>query len=269
MRSRGPLLPFLLLTFVSLLAGACSAAEPGPIAADRAVDDEDPGWDAGQAIERTVLIEGALEDGLGRTAASCMIDTTLAAGPFELSDLEGVDFSARTGSGAERDLAGALADALTECGPSLREHLEEDIPGALAIPGTHAVEAECVTNAYVDAWRDVYRDRFSDRVVSDEKPVALDVSDRVVGIVAGCDAGGAVVLGASNDGNLDTFALSTLEWECLETRITPAEFMPAFPFPAEPGDALSRMGSGILPDVVFCEAWVSGGDVPDGVPTDE
>ena len=94
------------------------------------------------------------------------------------------------------------------------------------------------------------------------------MSDRVVGIIAGCDAGGAVVLGASNDGNIDTFALSTLEWECLDSRITPDEFMAAFPFPEEPGDALDRMGSGVLPDVVFCEAWVSGGDVPDGLPAD-
>jgi hypothetical protein len=269
MRSRGLFLPFLVLAVVALLAGACSSTEPGPVAADRAVGDESPDWDAGQAIVRTVMIEAALEDGLGRTAAGCMIDATLAAGDFELSDLEGIDFSAQTGSGADRDLAVALADALIDCGPSLRDHLAEDIPGALAIPGTHAVEAECVTNAYVAAWRDAYTERFSDRAVADEEPVALDVSDRVVGIVAGCDAGGAVVLGASNDGNLDTFALSTLEWECLETRITAAEFMPAFPFPEEPGDALDRMGNGVTPDVVFCEAWVSGGDVPDGLPADE
>lgn len=269
MSSRGLFLPSLLLTLVSLLAGACSGAEPGPVAADRAVGDEDPDWDAEQAIVRTVLMEGALEDGLGRTAAGCMIDTTLAEGDFDLSDLEGVDFSAQTGSGVDGNLASALADALIECGQSLRDHLEKDIPGSLAIPGTHAVEAECVTNAYVDAWRSAYAERFSDRVIAEEDPVALDVSDRVVGIVAGCDAGGAVVLGASSDGNLDTFALSTLEWECLETRVTPADFMPAFPFPTEPGDALSRMGSGILPDVAFCEAWVSGDDVPDGLQTDE
>ncbi|MEZ5245322.1 MAG: hypothetical protein R2707_09515 [Acidimicrobiales bacterium] len=269
MRSRGLLLPIVLLTLVALLAGACSDAEPGQVAADRAVGDEDPGWDAEQAILRTVLIEGALEDGFGRTAAGCMIDTTLAAGDFQLSDLDGVDLSAKTASGVDRDLAIALADALIECGPSLRDRLGADIPGALAIPGTHAVEAECVANAYVDAWHDAYTDRFSDRVVADEEPVELDVSDRVVGIVAGCDAGGAVVLGASNDGNLDTFALSTLEWECLEARITPAEFMPAFPFPDEPGDALGRMGGGVVPDVVFCEAWVSGGDVPDGLQSDE
>ena len=163
----------------------------------------------------------------------------------------------------------ALADALIECGPSLRDHLAADIPGALAIPGTHAVEAECVTNAYVDAWRDVYTDRFGDRSWPTRNRPLPDVQDRIVGIVAGCDAGGAVVLGASNDGNLDTFALSTLEWECLEARISPAEFMPAFPFPEEPGDALGRMGSGVLPDVTFCEAWVSGEDVPDGISTDQ
>ena len=269
MRSRGlsPLL--LLLAVVSLSAGACSDAEPAQEAADRAVGAEDPGWDAEQAILRTVLIEGALEDGFGRTAAGCMIDTTLAAGDFTLADLEGVDLSASTGSGLDRDLSIALADALIECGPSLRDRLAEDIPGALAIPGTHAMQAECVTNAYVDAWHDAYADRFSDRFVADEESVALDVSDRVVDIVAGCDAGGAVVLGASNDGNLDTFALSTLEWECLESRVAPDDFMAAFPFPEEPGDALDRMGGGVLDDVAFCEAWVSGGDVPDGLPADE
>lgn len=269
MRSRGLFLPILLLAAVSLPAAACSDAGSAEDAADRAVGPEDPGWDAEQAIRRTILIEGALDAGFGRTAAGCLIDTTLASGDSTLADLEGVDFSASTGSGVDRELATALADALIECGPSLRDRLAEDIPGALAIPGTHAVEAECVTNAYVDAWHDAYADRFSDRVIADEEPTELDVSDRVVDIVAGCDAGGAVVLGASNDGNVDTFALSTLEWECLDSRITPDEFMAAFPFPDEPGDALGRMGSGVLPDVVFCEAWVSGGDVPDGLPTDE
>lgn len=259
----------LLLAVVSLLAGACSGAEPARVAADRAVGAEDPGWDAEQAIRRTVLIEDALDDGFDRTAAVCLIDTTLAAGDFTLADLEGVDFSASTGSGVGRDMSIALADALIECGSNLRDRLAEDIPGAIAIPGTHAVEAECVTNAYVDAWHDTYAARFSDRVVADEEPIEPDVSDRVVGIVADCEAGGAVVLGASNDGNVDTFALSTLEWECLDSRITPDEFMPAFPFPDEPGDALGRMGSGVLPDVEFCEAWVSGGDGTDGLAADE
>lgn len=261
MRSRGLFLPFILL---ALLAGACSASESSQPAADRAVGDDDPNWDAEQAILRTVLIENAMENGLGRTAAGCMIDTTLAAGDYTLEDLEGVDFTARTGSGVGKDLAGVLANSLIECGPSLRASLEDDIPGALQIPGTHALEAECVTNAYVDAWIDEYTDRFNDPLITDEEPVAPDVADRVVGIIAGCDAGGAVVLGASNDGNLDTFALSTLEWECLEARTTPDDFMPAFPFPEEPGDALGRMGSGVLADVAFCEAWVSGEDVPDG-----
>lgn len=268
MRSRGPTLSLVLISLFSLVAAACGSGDSAPAAADRAVGEADPDWDAEQAILRTVLIEGALEDGLGRTASGCMIDTTLAAGDFELADLEGVDFTAHTGSGADRDLANALADALIECGPSLRDRLDEDIPGALAIPGTHSVEAGCVTNAYVDAWRDAYLDRFRGRVVADEEPTTPDVDDRVVGIVAGCDAGGAVILGASNDGNLDTFALSTLEWECLEARISAAEFMPAFPFPDEPDDALARMGSGVRSDVAFCEAWVSGEDVPDGGATE-
>ena len=266
MRSRGLILSLLLLALVGV---SCSGSEPDRQAADRAVGDDGPNWDSEQAIVRTVLIEGAMESGLGRTSAACMIDTTISSGDFLLTDLEGVDLTAETGSGVDRDLATALADALVECGPSLRTYLADDIPGALAIPGTHSVEAECVTNAYVDAWRDVYTDRFRDRVIADETPSAPEVSDRIVGIVAGCDAGGAVILGASNDGHLDTFALSTLEWECLEARISPSEFMPAFPFPEEPGDALGRMGSGVLPDVTFCEAWVSGEDVPDGLSTDE
>lgn len=261
MRSRGLILSLLL---AALFAGSCSLSESGVPAADRAVGDNDADWDAEQAILRTVVVEAALEDGLDRTAAGCVVDSALAAGDFTLADLDDIDLSARTGSGVGDDLADVLADALIACGPSLRDHLAEDIPGALAIPGTHSVEAECVTNAYVDAWREAYARRFGDRVIADEDPVAPEVVDRVVGIIAGCDAGGAVILGASNDGNLDTFALSTLEWECLEARITPAEFMPAFPFPDEPGDALARMGSSVDADVAFCEAWVSGEDVPDG-----
>jgi len=266
MRSRRLILPFVL---IALLATACSSAEPAPPAADRAVGEDSATWDVEQAILRTVLIEDALADGLGRSAASCMIDTTLAATELELSDLEDIDLSAHTGSGLSRDLAAVLADSLVDCGPSLRAALIIDIPGALAIPGTHAVEAECVTNAYVDAWRDTYTDRFRDRRVAGEEPEAPNVDDRIVGIVAGCDAGGAVILGASNEGHLDTHALGTLEWECLEARITADEFMPAFPFPEEPGNALGRLGSGVRPDVAFCEAWVSGEDVPNGADADE
>jgi len=265
MRSRGLFLPFLLLTLLALVASSCSGSEAGPAAADRAVGEDSPTWDVDQAILRTEIIESALGDGLGRTAAGCMIDTTLASDEFALAALEGVDLSARTGSNVDNDLAAALADSLIECGPSLRAFLEADIPGALMVPGTHAVEAECVTNAYVEAWRDVYTDRYSDRVITDEEPMAPDVDDRIVGIVAGCDAGGAIILGASNQGHLDTHALSTLEWECLEARIGSDDFMPAYPFPDEPGNALGRLGSGILADVTFCEAWVSGEDVPDGL----
>ncbi len=264
MRSRGLILSLTLLTLLALVGSACSGAEPGPAAVDRAVDEDDPNWDVEQAILRTVLIEANLDKGLGRSAASCMVDAALDGDVYTLAELEGVDLTARTGSGLGGDLADTLAGALIDCGPSLREHLASDIPGALAIPGTHSVEAECVTNAYVEAWRDVYTDRFQDRVVADEEPATLEVTDRVIGIIAGCDAAGAVILGASNDGDLDTFALSTLEWECLETRISPEQFLPAFPFPDEPGDALARMGSGVRSDVAFCEAWVSGDDVPDG-----
>ncbi|MEQ8841208.1 MAG: hypothetical protein RIB98_09515 [Acidimicrobiales bacterium] len=261
MRSRGLILALLVL---ALFGTACGGADPAPPAADRAVGENDPNWDVEQAILRTVLIEANMQDGLSRDAAGCMVDAVTAEDAFTLAELEGVDMTARVGSGVSSDLAAALADALVDCGPSLRDHLETDIPGALAIPGTHSVEADCVTNAYVEAWREAYAARFQSRVDTDEEPVAPDVSDRVVGIIAGCDAGGAVILGASNDGDLDTFALSTLEWECLDSRITPDEFLPAFPFPDEPGDALDRMGGGVLADVAFCEAWVSGDDVPDG-----
>jgi len=228
------------------------------------VGDDSPTWDVDQAILRTEIIESGLDDGLGRTASGCMIDTTLDSEDFALEDLEGINLTAQTGSGARSTLAATLADALIDCGPSLRAFLKADIPGALAVPGTHAVEAECLTNAYVEAWRDEYTDRFGDRVIADEEPVPPEVDDQIVGIIAGCDAGGAVILGASNLGHLDTHALSTLEWECLEARIGADDFLPAFPFPEEPGDALGRLGSRVLPDVTFCEAWVSGEDVPDG-----
>ena len=96
MRSRGLILSFVIL---ALVAGSCSGSEPDEAAADRAVGDDnpdvDPNWDAEQAILRTVLIESGMEDGLGRTASSCMIDTTLAAGDFALEDLEGVDLTAQ------------------------------------------------------------------------------------------------------------------------------------------------------------------------------
>lgn len=267
MRSRKTLLSFALL-LVALLATSCFGSDPEPPAIDRSVDDGADERDRDLAIQRTVLVETAMDNGLGRTAAGCTIDTTLEAGDVALDDLDGVDLSARTHSGVDDDLAALLADALVDCGPSLRDRLAVDIPGALHIPATHAAESECVTNAYVDAWRDAYTDRFTGRPVDDEEPSDPDVSEHVVGIVAGCRAGGAVVIGASNAGNLDTFALNTLEWECLDARIDPDDFMPAFPFPEEPGDALDRMGDAVLPDVAYCTAWVRGED-PDAAESSE
>lgn len=242
-----------LVTLLALLATACGGSDPAP-AADRNVDATDGGvedWERDLAIQRTIVIETALDDGLTRAEAACMVDTTLAAGDWTLDDLDGIDLSAQTSSDASAALASDLADALIDCGPALDPHLAEDIPGALSIPGTHVAEYDCVVAAYVDAWRAEYRDRFDGGAI--EEPTAIDVSDRGVDIVAGCDAGGAVILGASNDGHDDTFALNTLGWECLVDRLEPDQFMAAFPFPDEPGNALERLGDGILADAAYCE----------------
>lgn len=271
MRSRGSLPSFafsFVLLAVALLASSCFGSDPEPPAIDRSVDDGADERDRDLAIQRTVLVETAMDNGLGRAAAGCTIDATLEGDDVTLDDLEGVDLSARTRSGVDDELAARLADALVDCGPSLRDRLSADLPGALHIPATHAAESECVTNAYVDAWREAYAERFGARPVEGEEPADPDVSDHVVGIVAGCRAGGAVVIGASNAGNLDTFALSTLEWECLDARIDPDDFLPAFPFPDESGDALDRMGSSVLADVSYCTAWVRGED-PDAAESPE
>lgn len=247
-----------LIVLLALVAASCGGGDSAP-GADRSVNGEDADWERDQAIQRTILIEGGMEAGLKRSQASCLINTTLDSGDWTLEDLDGIDLSALTSSNASRDLAATLAEALVDCGPKLDKALEVDIPGALAIPGTHVVEYDCVVAAYTDAWHDAYVDRFDGGSI--DEPTEIDVSDRVVDIVAGCDAGGAVILGASNDGHLDTHALNTLGWECLVNRLEPDRFMPAFPFPEEPGDALDRLGSSVLADATYCEEFSSPGGV--------
>lgn len=242
-----------LVIVLAVVAASCGASDPGP-AADRSVD---RGWEREQAIQRTVFVEGGMEAGLERSQAACVVDTTIAAGDWTLDDLDGVDLSAQTSSGVGRDLAVALADALVDCSPDLSSALGTDIPGALSIPESHTAERACVVAAYEAARHDAYVERFDGGAV--DEPTPIDVSDRTVDIVAGCDAGGAVILGASNDGHLDTHALNTLGWECLVGRLDPDRFMAAFPFPDEPGDTLDRLGSGILADVAYCEEFASPG----------
>ena len=244
-----------LVILLAVVAASCGGNDPDP-AADRSVGED---WEREQAIHRTVLVEGGMEAGLGRSQAACVVDTALDTGEYTLDDLDDVDLSAQTSSGVSRDLAAVLAEALIDCGPELDSHLAADIPGAPSIPATHTTERDCVAAAYVDAWHDAYLDRFDGRAV--DEPTPIDVSDRVVSIVAGCDAGGAVLIGASNAGHLDTHALNTLGWECLDNRLEPDRFMPAFPFPDEPGDALDRLGSSVLADAEYCEEFSSPGGV--------
>lgn len=255
-----------LVLLVALLASACGGSDPAP-GADRAVgaDGDDANWERDAAIQRTVLIEAAMDSGLTRAESACMIDAIVTdasedgGGGWTLDDLEDVDLSAETSSNVSDDLADALADALIDCGPALNPHLEADIPGALSIPGTHVAEYDCVVAAYIDAWRAAAINRYDGGRV--DEPTEIDVSGRAVDIVAGCEAGGAVIIGASNEGNLDTHALTTLGWECLDNRLDPDQFMPAFPFPDEPGDALDRLGSSVLADATYCEEFSSPGGI--------
>ncbi len=253
--------PIVLIFVLAIVAAACGSAVPDQPAADRSVDERSPEWDADQAIQRTLIIEDALEDGLDRSQAACVIDTTLDAGELTLDDLAGIDLSARTSSDASPAVASALADSLVECGPSLRSALDTDIPGSSSIPAEFAAENDCLTNRYVDAWRTAYADRFRGATVVTEPTEGSfpEIIAATTGMIAACDAGGAVILGASNEGNLDTHALNTLEWTCLVSRLDVDSFMPAFPFPDEPGDTLARLGASVRPDVAFCETWAATG----------
>lgn len=261
LRDRTSVLAVVSLS-IAVFASGCgsSAAEPPsvvPPAADRS-DDERADWDVEQTILRTGIIESALESGLDRDQAGCVIDSTLGAGDFDLADLEEIDVTASVSSDADTDLASALADSLLTCGPSPQAYLNTDVPGSSSIPDSHSVQRDCLTNAYLEAWRDAYADRFSGATNVPEADDARipEIADALSGIIDGCDAGGAVILGASNEGHLETGALTTLEWECLEARVDPDAFMPAFPFPDEPGDALERMGDDVNRDVSYCRTWI-------------
>ncbi|MEM7142981.1 MAG: hypothetical protein AAF548_18305 [Actinomycetota bacterium] len=247
-----------LVILFALIAASCGD-DPAPAAADRSVDESGPEWERDQTILRTVLIEEGLDAGLSRGQAACMIDTITGAeeSAWTMEDLEGIDMSAQTSSNASGSLAEALGDALVDCGPALSPSLDEDIPGATTIPGTHTTEYDCVVNAYVDAWREAYIDRFDGGSI--DEPTPIDVSDHTVAIVNGCEAAGAVILGASNAGNLDTFSLTTLAWECMVERLDADQFLPAFPFPDDAGDALDRLGNGVLGDAAYCEEYAAPG----------
>lgn len=250
-------LPLVLAVF-AIVATSCGGSSGGDApAADRTVG-EGSTFDTDQAILRTEVIEDGLEDGLTRGQATCMIDTATEAEGVELEDLRGIDLSATTGSGVSSSLAGVLADALVECGPDVVQRLHDEVPGSGAIPAVHAAEAECLTNQYVAGVRESYASRFAGRGEGEHE---VDI----VPILDGCDAAGALAVGASNAGVLDFFALNTLEWECLDVRLEPDDFLPAFPTPEEPGDALDRIGSSIAPDVAYCREFlaVGGGDLPD------
>jgi hypothetical protein len=251
----------LIATVLAIVASACASAVPDQPAADRAVGEESPPWDVDQAIQRTLIVEAALEDGLSRSQAACVIDTTVGAGDFTLADLADVDLTTNTSSSASPALAAVLADSLIDCGPSLRAYLNTDIPGSSSIPASRAVENDCLTNAYVEAWREAYTNRFSGATVVAEATEGRipEIADVTTDMIAACEAGGAVILGASSEGNLETFALTTLEWTCLDSRIGADAFMPAFPFPDEPGDALARLGEAVQADVAFCESWAAAG----------
>ena len=247
----------VILLAVALAAAACSSGVPDQPAADRSVGADGPDWDADQTVQRTILIENGMDDGLTRDQAVCMVDAALAA-EFALDDLRGIDLSAMTTSGAGPSLSEALSLALIDCGPSLQGPLGRDIPGAQSVPSdTHGAQRDCVINAYRDAWADAYEGRFAGIVVDDAEPTEVDVGDAVVGIIAGCEAGGGVMIGASNEGHLDTFALNTLEWTCLDVQLEPDQFLPAYPFPEEPGNALDRMGDTVESMVVYCQEWAS------------
>lgn len=221
--------------------------DPAPEGADRAVE---PDWDAQSAILRSQIIEEALDDGMSRTMASCMI--AAIEGTIALDRIADFDLGARTGSGASAAEADLLADALLGCGPSVGSLLGEAAPGSGSIPNSHATEAECLREEYGAGVRAAYTARFR----SSNERGAHDVD--VLGPIRKCDAAGAMILGASDEGLFEASSLSTLEWKCMVERLPASAFERAFPFPDEPGDALARLGSAVEGDVAFCEAWVAG-----------
>jgi hypothetical protein len=243
------------LIAVCVVAAGCGAGfdlsvnEP---AADRSVDES---WDASTAALRSRVVDKALDDGLTRAQAGCLIDRI--GTDIDLEDLLDFDLSARTGSEANSAEAELLAGALAECGPSPAEMLATTVPGVLDVPPSHAAPGECFVNAYVDALVDSYADRFAGRTRRGPHEPDLQTALRA------CDAAGALVLGASHAGHPEVSSLGTLEWDCLVSRLPASAFEPLFPFPDEPGDAVRRLESSADDDVAYCEALVAGTPVED------
>lgn len=238
------------LLVLALAATACGGGGSGDAdgpSAGRSVDDS---WDAETAALRSRVVEKALDDGLSRSGASCMLDTT--ADEIGLERLLDFDLSARTGSDATSSEAEALAAALTACGSSPTSMLEADVPGALDVPPSHAAPAECLVNAYFDALRDSYVDRFAGRTRSGPHEPDLTAALRA------CDAAGALVLGASHAGHPEVSGLTTLEWGCLVDRLPTSAFEAVFPFPDESGGAVDRLPASAADEVAYCEALVEG-----------
>ncbi|MFT5200698.1 MAG: hypothetical protein ACI9C1_000062 [Candidatus Aldehydirespiratoraceae bacterium] len=256
MRSRGLILPFVLLASFALVVSSCSSVLPDKPTVGRSVGDEGPVWDVEEAILRTETIEASLDNGLTRGQAVCMIDAMMTYNGYTLAELDGIDFTTETGNAVLGDKAVHLADALVTCGPPPRERLAVQIPGTFSAPLSHATESECVINSYVEAWRTEYVDAFGVSKSADADPVIPNVDDKIASIITGCEAGPALILGASHEGHFETRALATLEWECLAAELTADQFLPAFPFPEEPGDALARMGRDVAHDADFCREWI-------------
>ena len=237
----------VLMVILSLTAASCGGAEAPPASAARSVSGE---WDAEAVVLRTRVVENAVEDGLTRPQTTCMLDEIAAEIPLER--LVEFDLSATTGSGASGEEAVLLAEALATCGHSIRLMLGAAAPGIFAVPPTHTTEAECFATAYHEGIVSSYVDRFESRGGTGRHIVDIVIALRE------CEAAGALLLGASHSGHLETSTLTTLEWECVVDRLPASVFEPAFPFPDEPGDARDRLGSTVDADVAYCQAWVAG-----------
>ncbi len=240
-----------LIVILGLTAASCSAGGPAPQSADRSVGGE---WDAEAAILRTQIVENALEGGLTRTQSRCMLDEIDEAIPLER--LAELDLSATAGSGASSDEAALLGPALGSCGPSIDQMLEAAAPGASTIPASHESQAACLRTSYREGIIGSYTDRFESRDGTGRHIVDIRVPLQT------CEAAGALLLGASHNGHVETGSLSTVEWGCLVNRLPASVFVSAFPFPDDVGDARVRLGSSIDADVAYCEAWVAGTPIP-------
>ncbi len=238
------------LLVLALAATACGGGGSGDVGGPSAGRSVDGSWDAETAALRTRVVEKAMDDGLSRGAAGCMLDAT--ADELGLERLLDFDLSARTGSEATSSEAEALAAALTACGSSPTSMLDTAVPGALDVPPSHAAPAECLVNAYIDALVDSYVDRFAGRTRTGPHEPDLAAALRA------CDAAGALVLGASHSGHPEVSGLTTLEWDCLVNRLPASAFDAVFPFPDEFGDAVDRLPASADDDVAYCVALVEG-----------